>query len=114
MIFFCVGDDAGNAWKFQRFIRLQRRPTTRRDNVIHARASDLADLAARNGDGVARHRAGVDDCHLSQFSRRDDLMPCRAESTRHIFDLRLVEPASDGIEVDLHDFSVIASGASAP
>lgn len=102
MIFFRVGYDALDAWKFQRFIWLERRPTTCCDDVVHARARDLSDLAARNGDGIIRHRAGVDDCHLSQFSRRDDLMPCRAESTRHIFDLRLVEPASDGVEVDFH------------
>src|SRR5688572_1086179 len=80
---------------------------------MDTRSRHLTGLPARIGSGLVGHRAGVDDGHVCQLRRVDDLMPGRAKSPRHRFDLALVQSASDCIEVDFHTVLPTPSPASA-
>src|SRR5688572_14403036 len=80
---------------------------------MDTRSRHLTGLPARIGSGLVGHRASVDDSRVCQLRRVDDLMPRRAKSSRHRFDLALVQSASDCIEVDFHTVLPTPSPASA-
>ena len=88
--------------KVRRFLRLERRPAPRRDDLPHARARDATDELPRIRRRVRGDRAGVDNRQVRAFCRSDDLMSRRSELPGHLFDLRLVEAATDHIEINFH------------
>jgi hypothetical protein len=103
VIFPIVRHNPQNVWQSLRLLRLEGCPTTRRYNLTYAGPRNLTKLAARIGRGLIRDRAGIDDSQIRYLCRRDDLMPQRPELPRHGFDLALIKPASNGIEVDFHE-----------
>ena len=89
-----------------RFQRMERRPAAGHDDLSGTRC--LTDFLARVSRGSRGHATGVDYCQLRFRRAADQRMPGRAELTGVSFNLRLIQPAANGVEVEFHLIKVIS------
>jgi hypothetical protein len=101
-VFFKVWDDPGDAGNCSSLSWLKRCPTAGGCDRLHSGSMDLADFLTGIGDSSSRDRAGVHDSKLGFRRVRDQDMSGCPELAGIGLCLRLIQAASDGVQVDLH------------
>ncbi len=97
-----VIDHTPNVWQIGRLRALQRGPTPGHYDVRNARTGDAAYRAAGVRGSFGCDGAGIDHSQVRICSQRNDLVPGGAELPADSLDLRLIEAAADGVQIDLH------------